>query len=318
MPRPKRINLPDCLYHVINRTNSGDMAFRDSRDYGKFLFYLNKYVKLFDFRIHAFCLMPDHFHLLMETGEHAALSEFMRRLLTAYTVFFNRRHKRHGHLFQGRFKSIVVDKSTYLLALSRYIHLNPLKARLCKKPEDYAYSSLRYFINGGEPPYLFSEEILGWFKGRRDKYYEFINDGLTEDVKPLVMKQRYVAGDKFIQRFEKRLLYMNKEGCRAQRAAKKREGKINEESERTADLLAQSVAAHFGVLPQMIRSGRSLRGPIGKARTVLIGLFREKLTWSHNQIAAYLGLEEKSGISYHIGRLNKDKKLLEAFRELIK
>jgi chromosomal replication initiation ATPase DnaA len=176
---------------------------------------------------------------------------------------------------------------------------------------------MRYFIRGGEPPYLFSDEILGWFQGNRNTYHEFIKDGLTEDTKPIVMKQRYVAGESFIKRFEKRLLYLNKKGSRAQKARNIREREISEESERMADLLTQNTAEYFGVLPEMLKGGRALRGSIGKARTVLIGLFREKLTWSHNQIADYLGLNEKSGISYHLRRLNKDKQLLEALRCLM-
>ena len=139
-----RIDLPFCLYHVISRTNSGEIAFTGKREMDKFLGYLEKYSKIFNFRIHAWCLMPNHFHLLLESTDQARLSELMRRLLTAYTIFCNRRRGRHGHLFQGRFKSFVVDKSEYLLELSRYIHLNPARMKKQVDPEIYYGSSLRF------------------------------------------------------------------------------------------------------------------------------------------------------------------------------
>jgi REP element-mobilizing transposase RayT len=318
MARPKRINLPHCLYHVISRTNSDDTAFWDPGDYAKFLDYLDKYTHLFDFRIHAFCLMPDHFHLLMESQELVALSEFMRRLLTAYTVYFNRRHKRHGHLFQGRFKSFVVEKSDYLLALSRYIHLNPLKAGMTETPQTYPYSSLQYYINGREPSFLTTKEILGWFQGMRGKYEEFIREGMGKDTKILILKQRYVGGEPFVKRLERRMQQQGLPGGRARKASMRRAERFQEEWKNLAEKMTGRVAQYFGVLPEMVRSGHKLRGAVGKARTVLIAVLREKVPWSHDQISEYLCVKEKSGISYHLRSLMNNQDLIEAFEDLIK
>jgi len=154
MTRPKRIDLSFSLYHILSRTNSGDTAFQDNKDRSKFLEYVSRYTQLFDYRIHAWCLMSTHFHLFLESDQVPQLSEFMRRLLTAYTVYYNRRHRRHGHLFQGRFKSYIVDKSDYFLSLSRYIHLNPRETERPQDPFRYQGSSLRYYIKGGEPNFL--------------------------------------------------------------------------------------------------------------------------------------------------------------------
>ena len=140
MARPKRIDLPFSLYHVLSGTNKRDKAFRDSRDENTFLSFVEKYSNIFSLRIHAWCLMPTFFHLLLETTDRPSLSEFMRRLLTAYTMYFNRRHKRNGYLLQGRFKSYIVDKTNYLLDLSRYIHLIPVETKITRwfaRPPDF-------------------------------------------------------------------------------------------------------------------------------------------------------------------------------------
>jgi len=103
--------------------------------------------------------MPNHLHLLIQTKD-ANLSLFMKRLLGVYTIRFNRRHKRYGHLFQGRYKAYLIDEDSYFLQLSRYIHLNPVKAKLTQTPEDYSWSSLRFFIKSFGPDYL-HKDITG-------------------------------------------------------------------------------------------------------------------------------------------------------------
>ena len=277
MTRPKRINVSFCLYHAFSRTNSGDQAFLDSKDETKFLEYVAKYLDIFHFRLHAYCLMSNHFHLLLESLERPDLSEFMRRLLTAYTIYFNRRRGRHGHLFQGRFKSHVVDKADYLLTLSRYIHLNPAGD---DRPQDvwkYAGSSLRYYINGNEPEFLYSSEVLSWFKGDRAKYADYIRDGLENGAKLEIYQQRYVGGEEFVKRMNLRLLQMSKSGTRAQKADAVNRERIDQNEKYLADQILKEVADHFKIMPEAIIKGYRSKEKTGLARTIVIGFLREIL-----------------------------------------
>jgi REP element-mobilizing transposase RayT len=129
MARPLRIEFPGAIYHVTSRMvgswrERGDRLFRDERDYQRFVDRLEERVKEAGVRLYLFCLMSNHFHLLLETPE-GNLSRFMQRLTTAYTVYYNHRHDRHGHVLDGRFKAKLVSGDEYLLRLSRYVHQNP-------------------------------------------------------------------------------------------------------------------------------------------------------------------------------------------------
>ncbi|MBN1902206.1 transposase [Candidatus Sumerlaeota bacterium] len=311
MTRPRRINLSFSLYHVLSRSNTGDMAFVDYVDERKFLYYLAKYVKLFSFRLHAYCLMPTHFHLLLESGERPALSEFMRRLLTAYTMYFNKRNERHGHLFQGRFKSYVVDKPAYLLALSRYIHLNPPHPETCKG------SSLRYYIKGGEPPFLFTGEILSWFKGDRKKYIEFVREGIGENNKPEILKQRYIGGEAFSKRMSKRLSQMNMSPSRVTKSIIQGELQQEELDRKKAEALLKTVSDFYQVSPMIIRKAKSGKGQHGKAREALVFLLNELLPWNYSRIIEYLGLREKSTVSYHLRKIKQDPETRKTLGKLV-
>lgn len=181
-----------------------DSLFLNDGDRRHFLACLEKYSDLFDFRVHAYCLMDSHVHLLVESSQ-PNLSQFMHRLLTAYTVWFHRRHETHGHLFSGRFKSLVVDKSAHLLALSRYIHLNPVEAGMARKAEEYPWSSMVYYLNPRKAPeFLFTREILDWFGDSPEQYRIFVLEGLNEDVKPMILSQRFVGGKSFAKRIAAR------------------------------------------------------------------------------------------------------------------
>ena len=125
MPRPLRLEFPGACYHVLSRGNERKAIFREGVDYEIFLGLLKDCADRFDLLVHAWCLMPNHFHLLLETKD-SNLSQAMKRLLGVYTMRFNSKHHRRGHLFQGRYKAFLVDKDNYFLELSRYIHLNPV------------------------------------------------------------------------------------------------------------------------------------------------------------------------------------------------
>ena len=146
MPRYARLTAPNLFYHIINRGIEKRFIFRQKSDYLKFLEYLHRYKRKFDWIIYCFCLMPNHFHLLIQTKENP-LGTIMKSLQTAYGVYFNHKYKRIGPVFSGRYKSIICQKDEYLLQVSKYIHLNPVKAGLVKRPTDYPYSSYKQYVD---------------------------------------------------------------------------------------------------------------------------------------------------------------------------
>ena len=129
MTRPLRIEYPGAYYHVVNRGNNQENIFKNDRDREKFIEYLERATDRFSTIIHSYCLMDNHYHLLVETLE-ANLSLSMQWINVSYATYFNRKRGRRGHLFQGRFKEILIDADDYLKHLSRYIHLNPVRAKM--------------------------------------------------------------------------------------------------------------------------------------------------------------------------------------------
>ena len=163
MARALRITFPDAFYHVTSRGNERKDIFKDKGDKGKFLEYLESASQRYDAVIHAYCLMDNHYHLLLETPL-GNLSQIMRHINGAYTTYFNLRHSRSGHLFQGRYKAILVDIDEYAKELSRYIHLNPVRAKKVETPQEYDWSSYKFYIGRQKPPeWLYRDFILGYF-----------------------------------------------------------------------------------------------------------------------------------------------------------
>jgi putative transposase len=189
MARPLRISYPNAFYHVTCRGNDRRVIFRDDHDRTRFLEQLQSALEIFGVRTHAYVLMSNHFHLIVETPK-ANLSEFMRQFNISYTGYYNRRHRRIGHLYQGRFKAIVVDKDSYLLELSRYVHLNPIRIKAkAQRPEterireisQYRWSSLPGYLDGKrKASWITYEGVLGYVSGSRQKYAAFVEDGIRE------------------------------------------------------------------------------------------------------------------------------------------
>ena len=191
MARPLRIAYPGAYYHVTSRGNEQKDVFKSRRDREKFLEYLASATERYGAAIHAYCLMSNHYHLLLETPE-GNLSQIMRHINGAYTIYFNVKRKRAGHLFQGRFKAILVEADEYALELSRYIHLNPVRVGMAKNPGDYPWSSFQGYIGKGKvPDWLKTDFILGYFgKNKLDagkKYSVFVEELIgTEYDSPLL------------------------------------------------------------------------------------------------------------------------------------
>ncbi len=208
MARKPRIYFPGAFYHVITRGNRRQGIFLDEKDFKQFLDYLSDCKSRFHFRFYAYALMRNHLHLLIEV-EDTSLSRIMQSLLFGYSRYFNRRYGEVGHLFQGRYRAILCDKDAYLLELVRYIHLNPVRAKVVKGPEDYAWTShLSYLGRGGEP--LIDEGfVLDRFSDKRSlgrrRYRQFVWEGLSsghEEKYYQVKEQRYLGEDSFIERIE--------------------------------------------------------------------------------------------------------------------
>ena len=148
MGRPLRIEYPGAVYHVTSRGNERREIFLDNDDRLTFLEILKDYHDRFDILIHAYVLMDNHYHLVLETPK-GNLLKVMHGINSRYTGYFNRKYSRAGHLFQGRYKALLVEKNSYLVELSRYIHLNPVRAKVIEKPERYRWSSYRGYVGRG-------------------------------------------------------------------------------------------------------------------------------------------------------------------------
>jgi REP element-mobilizing transposase RayT len=179
MARPIRLEAEGAVYHVIARGNERRAIFRDDRDREEYLNRLARYRERFGFKLLAYCLMDNHVHLAVERGP-VALSRVIHSLHGPYTQWFNVRHGRVGHLFQGRYKALLVEKDRYLLALVRYIHENPVKARLVQRPQEYPWSSDRYYRRASGPAWLDLDAVLVQFgRGRvtaARKYRRFMGE----------------------------------------------------------------------------------------------------------------------------------------------
>jgi len=151
MARPLRIEYPGAFYHVINRGHRREPIVIDERDKERFISTLERMARHFNVLVHCYCLMTNHYHIILETPD-GNLSRSIQWLNVSYATYYNRRHHYVGHLFQGRFKSVLVDAGEYLESLSRYIHLNPVRAGIESYAWDYAWSSCRYFVGSQKAP----------------------------------------------------------------------------------------------------------------------------------------------------------------------
>jgi REP element-mobilizing transposase RayT len=187
MTRPLRILVAGGYYHVTCRGNDRRTIYRDDRDRTVFLDKLRGSLANYQVECHAYVLMSNHFHLLVSTPK-GNLSEFMRHFNISYTAAFNRRHRRVGHLYQGRYKAILVDQDSYLLELSRYVHLNPVRIKSYQGSgvkerirylARYRWSSLPGYIKAAnKQPWVHYEMVLGQIGGSRKKYAEFVSEGI--------------------------------------------------------------------------------------------------------------------------------------------
>ena len=183
MPRGPRFIFENAFYHVFNRGINKQQIFLSPEDYHFFLKKLLNLKSKYDHSIYAYCLMPNHFHISLQTCK-TPISKIMSSLTTSYSMYFNRTYNHFGPVFQNRFKSILIESDPYFLHLSRYIYLNPVKAGLIKNPLLYPYSSIKEAL-GKEPQKFLDEDIvrlIGDSRNALKEYAEFIYSGISEDL----------------------------------------------------------------------------------------------------------------------------------------
>ena len=210
MSRQLRLQFAGAVYHVTSRGNAGQAIFADDADRTRFLDLLGREIEQHRWRCHAYCLMDNHYHLLVETPE-ANLSRGMGRLNMTYAQGFNRRHERNGHLFQGRFHAVVVEKDSHLLELCRYLVLNPVRAGLVDSPMAWPWSSYRATASGrGGPDWLTTRWTLQHFgeadsRGRR-AYRRFVREGI-EAASPWddLRAGAFLGGERFLRTMTERV-----------------------------------------------------------------------------------------------------------------
>jgi putative transposase len=214
MGRPPRIAFPGLVYHVVNRGNNRQQVFEHEADFRRYLQLLRRYKELYGFRLYHYVLMSNHVHLLLQTSDKGSISKIMQGVTLAHTKYYNSKNESSGHVWQGRFKSHVIEKDTYLLQCGRYIELNPVRAKLVHDPGEYRWSSYRFHAFG-EPNELLVKDPLHERpdeseQNRQKRYREFIQDGVpketAEEIRRSIVGERPLGRHGFGQQLEEKLL----------------------------------------------------------------------------------------------------------------
>jgi putative transposase len=210
MSRPLRLEFPDALYHITSRGDRREDIYEDAVDREAYLKILASVITQFNWVCYAYCLMGNHYHLLIQTPD-GNLSKGMRQLNGVYTQFYNRQHRKTGHLYQGRYKAILVDQDSYLLELSRYIVLNPVKAGIVQQVAQWPWSSYPAMVGDCESPeWLTSDFVLSQFAKQRKvaikRYINFVEAGVKNGpIWSQVINQIYLGDKAFIDKVQQYL-----------------------------------------------------------------------------------------------------------------
>jgi len=282
MARPLRIVYGGAFYHVTARGNEKRDIFLSRSDYEKFLSYLAESAHKHAVILYAFTLMSNHYHLIVETP-NANLSAFVHTVNSAYTTYFNLKRKRVGHLFQGRFKSILIDKDNYLLELSRYIHLNPVRAGIVSKPRDYPYSSYSSYVFPDDDTLVSRELIWAMVAGNAGdapaRYASFVETAI-QDAPPNPFMKVYGSAILGSETFIRRTLQMvsdslDKDEIAQRKTLSSRASGIEE--------IIRVLALHFGVPAEKIAT-------TSPYRSYAIYLARKDTPVSGAGIGRYFGI----------------------------
>lgn len=310
MPRPLRIEYPNAYYHVMNRGRARQTIFPDEAYFEAFLATISEAHQRFGLQVLCYCLMPNHYHLLLKTPE-ANLGRAMRHVNGVYTQRHNRLKHTDGSLFRGRYKAICVEHDSYQLQLSRYIHRNPLEANLINELDQYPWSSYDYYVRRSRktPNWLYLSEIfdqLGVKRRRAEKYRAYVELGTDEEIQQFYGRGNlmpYLGSDEF-----RAWAY----GQRSTDDTAVSRQELRAFRPTVEDIIAR-VAQVFQVSPASIT--RTTRGGSDNVpRWVAMYLCQEVGACRLVDIARHFGLQRTGSIPTTIGKLkrlmNQDKKLM--------
>lgn len=308
MARPLRIEYEDAFYHIIQRGIEKKRIFLQDTDKSKFLSYLSHSYLQYKIVIHAYVLMDNHYHLILQTP-NANLSKVMHYLNTSYAVYFNTKRKRTGPLYQGRYKAILVQQDEYLHHLSRYIYLNPVRANAVKDPIEYPWSSYKYFVSSTPPPtWLQASFILSMFGKTASEAKKLYNEFVLSEIgkeKDIILKNTikgFILGNNdFAENIIKRFV----------KGKQSSEIPIINKLERRKE---PSLAEIKTLVEDSIKDNKKLR------RKVTLYLARKYTGQTLNDIAYFYGKIKDTGVSQAFKRTEqarqKNKKLDTLLTEL--
>jgi len=281
------------LYHVIQRGNNRQLIFFEDEDRRAFLDRLERGAQDCACRVHAYCLMSNHVHLLVQT-DRPNLSVFGQRLFGGYAKRINHHHRRSGHLFQGRFTSAPIAEDPSLLQVSRYIHLNPVAARMVKRPEDYPWSSLRaYLPRARGPAWVHTATTLAYFHGSRQRYLAFVREGVTA-----VMREAGSMGDEGGALLPEPMPAVPGSVVRSADAGS-RDQRDGAPAELVEGIL-QEVARVAGVEVAWLQRKHARQPRVAQAKAQAVRLLRERTALTLEEIGQALGAISPSAVAWHL------------------
>ena len=283
--RKPRLEIEGGLYHILSRGNNRQLIFGSEDDYRKFLLQLSRQKAKLPFYLYAYCLMPNHIHLLIERRDDS-ISRVMQRLLTAYSQYYNRKHRRSGHLLQGRYKAILCQSDQYLAELVRYIHLNPVRAKMVRRAQDFAYSSHRAYLGFDQSRLVDVEPVLRHFGASKkvavERFQLFVRAGMKHGHKEEFYRAyegRMLGPDEWVAETKNRVGEIPR-GARPQvKSVRRMDG----------EELMRVAARVSGKKEHELRSGRKTRSLVEvKEAIVVVG---RELGASNADLARLLGID---------------------------
>ncbi len=314
MARALRIQYEGAFYHIAARGNERKRIFFSNSDYDKFKDYLREAQDKYGCLLHCYMLMPNHYHLLLETP-NSDISRIMHYINGSYSNYINRRKKRSGHLFQGRFKAVLFDVDSYFLELTRYVHLNPVRARMVTKPEDYPYSSYRSYIFKKKEDIVHRDLLLGMIsKSSRypqKKYRNFVQQAIEEKLED-PLKKSYAGAILGRKGFIKKALSRLKDDViQKKKTSHRRQLHVALAPEQVID----TIASNFKVSPEQVLSDS------GEYRNIAIHLMKKWTAITNKEIGELfegLGFSAVAQANSRFSRkLMNDKILWKRVREIL-